>query len=286
MRKLEKSEIYGIISSAVFGVLVILLLLMFSLGYRSSSDESEGMGVIFGDTWDAHGLFEPAPMSVLESVIPSSSSSEEFFSSSISEEPLLTQTFQEAWEVAKVRQQEKERRREELLRRQQEEQRRLEAERIAEQRRVEAEERARRASEIQARAQGAFSGRGTEEGGTGQGSGTSAGSQGSPFGDGSSMSGTGTGRGSGSGSSFRVDGGRGLVGRLPEPTDNMQVEGTVIVDIIVDEMGNVVDANINPGTTIPERTVRNAALAAARKTRFTGGDRREAGMITYRFTLQ
>ena len=60
-----------------------------------------------------------------------------------------------------------------------------------------------------------------------------------------------------------------------------------MLDIIVDPKGNVVEATIGRGTTATNATLRNEALAAAKKTKFntvsTLGNQK--GTITYTFSL-
>jgi len=60
------------------------------------------------------------------------------------------------------------------------------------------------------------------------------------------------------------------------------------VRIVVDGSGRVIQATVAQGTNIADTSIRNAALAAARATRFNsvaGADDQE-GLITYRFKIQ
>lgn len=77
-------------------------------------------------------------------------------------------------------------------------------------------------------------------------------------------------------------------GALVAPRVQRAVEGNVRVRIIVDGSGSVIRATIAPGTNIADPTVRQAALEAARKTRFNavpGSDEQE-GTITYHFKIR
>mgnify|MGYP000874659360 FL=1 len=77
-------------------------------------------------------------------------------------------------------------------------------------------------------------------------------------------------------------------GALVAPQVQRAVEGNVRVRIIVDGSGSVIRATIAPGTNIADPTVRQAALEAARKTRFNavlGSDEQE-GTITYHFKIR
>jgi TonB family protein len=84
-------------------------------------------------------------------------------------------------------------------------------------------------------------------------------------------------------------GGRGKVA-LPLPEYNSQETGTVVVKIQVDRSGNVVGATVEPkGTTTTSNTLKSAALAAARKARFTpdaNAPEVQFGFITYTFKVQ
>jgi len=64
------------------------------------------------------------------------------------------------------------------------------------------------------------------------------------------------------------------------------VVGKIVVEIAVDASGNVVSATIGQGTNITEASARSAALSAARKAKFTKGERTEIGTITYNFKLE
>jgi len=299
MRKIEKSEIYGAVSAIVAGILVILILMLFGLSFlRPLQEESS---IRFGDS-DSGGssggsreFFEPTPTSALEPAVAPPPTP-----AVASANPLQTQDFEESIEAREARKKEQERQREEQRQLQEQraleraEQQRLEAERraeearIAEQKRIEAEK-AAQAAAIRNRTTGALSGGGGGTGGgvgsgsgtgsgsgsgTGSGDGTGAGNQGNPFGTGTS----------GRGAVAKV-GTRSVLATLVKPTDNVPVEGIIVVDIVVDEAGNVIEASIGSGTNIADSKVRNAALEAAKKTKFTKGTKAEMGTITYRYTL-
>ena len=83
-------------------------------------------------------------------------------------------------------------------------------------------------------------------------------------------------------------GGRDMVGELPRPTYNIQEVGRVVVTIIVDPEGHVIDTRINNRTNTTNLQLRNAAEQAARKTKFNaiGGENNQTGTITYYFKLK
>lgn len=102
---------------------------------------------------------------------------------------------------------------------------------------------------------------------------------------GDSQQGNPAGKGSQGGNSWSL-GGRDLSGELVSPSYEKNVEGRVTVQIRVDERGRVIGATIASNTTISDATTRNAAIAAAKNTRFTPGSGISTGTITYNFKLR
>lgn len=110
-------------------------------------------------------------------------------------------------------------------------------------------------------------------GGSGSGSGTSTGD------------GTGTGVGAGSGPSFS------LVGRtskvLPKPSYLSNNQGRIVINVNVDQEGNVIDATFNSAlSTTSDITLRAAAIEAAKKSKFSvklDAAVVQRGTITYTF---
>lgn len=79
--------------------------------------------------------------------------------------------------------------------------------------------------------------------------------------------------------------GRELLGTMPIPEYNQDTEGYLMIEIRVDADGNVTYANVRKGTiSIP--SLREAALNAARKTRFSSGNGTVTGTITYKFKIK
>lgn len=84
-------------------------------------------------------------------------------------------------------------------------------------------------------------------------------------------------------------GGRDLMGQLPKPAyQGINEEGAVVVTITVNPKGQVIDATINKRTNTSSHELREAALKAARSTRFseTSGLDNQTGTITYYFKLK
>lgn len=130
-----------------------------------------------------------------------------------------------------------------------------------------------------------FTKRGTStQDGTGSSSGSGKGTgTGTGTGDG-----TGTGVGPGSGPSFS------LVGRtaknLPRPAYNSDNQGKVVIDVNVDQEGNVVDAQYNSRlSTTSDIQLRAAAIEAAMRSKFSvklDAAVIQRGTITYHFIKQ
>lgn len=84
--------------------------------------------------------------------------------------------------------------------------------------------------------------------------------------------------------------GRSVVGSLPKPTYGTQAEGTVVVQIKVDQYGNVTEAIPGAaGTTVTDKNLWNAARNAAMKAHFNmkaDAPALQTGTITYIFKLK
>lgn len=138
---------------------------------------------------------------------------------------------------------------------------------------------------------------GMSDNGNGNGNGSGNGS-GNGNGSGSgSGGGNGSGNGSGTGPGTKPgvvgDGdynleGRNLVSR-PKIDDNISEEGKVMVNIWVDQDGNVTRATINEAqTNTNSKDLREKALKAAKKTKFSpnpGAAVEQKGLMTYKFIL-
>ena len=84
--------------------------------------------------------------------------------------------------------------------------------------------------------------------------------------------------------------GRNTVGNIPLPAYDVQESGTVVVDIWVDNYGNVVKAKPGgDGTTVSNKALHAAARNAAMQTHFnmsTDAPAMQEGTITYHFNLK
>jgi TonB family protein len=166
---------------------------------------------------------------------------------------------------------------EELIRKRKEDEARAEAERIAKEKAL-AEQRAKEQEAIDKANQLAalFGQAGTAEGANADNASASnsAGTKGDPVGKGMGVS---------NGTQWTLYGRD--VKSLPKPSSNFAQAGVVVVNIMVDAVGNVTNATVGDGTTISDRATQQLALQAARQAKFTKGDTPQMGKITYTFKL-
>ena len=90
----------------------------------------------------------------------------------------------------------------------------------------------------------------------------------------------------GKGISFDLEG-REVVGGLVKPEYTEQDDPVIYIDIIVNSVGDVVSAEVRPGTISANKTLRENARKAALKTKFNKVDSKENqhGTITYNYEL-
>lgn len=278
--KKNDSKIAGAVGTILVHLLLLLAILF--LGLRTVlPTEEEGLTVNYGNTDSGDGLFEPAPMSdvakELEQELPQEASVPDV---SASQNEQITQDTEESIEIKKQREEAKRKERERLAeeKRKREEQARIERERR------EREEKIKKAAST---AQNAFSGtagKGTDTGATSEGIAGGTGNQGKTDGVADSKNYTGGGTGA---SSYSLNG-RSIVGSVPKPQYQQNVEGIIVVTIEVDATGKVISARAGAqGTTIGDATLRKAAEQAALKAKFNqiGGTTVQTGTITYRYKL-
>ena len=256
---MSKSEKYGLIGSVTTTALLILLLFLIVMpGLKTPEDE--GIMISFGNANDGAGVTQtpaataqpepPAPKPVTPTTTPKVTPPKE---------NLMTQ--KDPSVVAIEEQKKKERQEREAIERK----KREEEQRLAEQK--------KKQDDIDNLVGGAIkSGGNSNSTGSGNTSGNTT--QGNPAGSGTS-----------GGNSWSLSG-RSLRGTLVQPSYEKDVEGKITVSIRVDASGNVVSATIGTPTTISDSVIRNAALAAARSTKFSAGNSEAAGSITYNFRLR
>lgn len=268
-KSVKKSNLYGIIGSAVFCV-ILFLLLWFIVLPGMKAPEDEGIIVSFGETYNGGGRTQtPTPVAPEVKSVPRPAVVKS------QKQELMTQQ-DNSLAIAEQKEKDRKKKEEALLEQQRKEQLRREQAAL-EQQRLEAErkiaERKRKEQEAIDRANmdGMF---GNTSSNTGSGSSSGDTQQGNPVGKGSS-----------GGNSWSLTG-RNLSGRLVAPNYNKDVEGKITVSIRVDESGTVISATIGSPTTIGDAETRNAALTAAKSTRFSSAKDVSTGSITYNFKLR
>jgi len=273
---MKKSDLYGIIGSAI-SCGIILLLLFLILMPRIEKPEEEGIIVSFGDSFIGGGQNPVTNVTTPQQPVsePTPTQSETPLQQQLPEEDIITQV-DPSLEIARQEEERRRREQEEIERRRREEERRL-----AEQRRLEEQQAEARRLEEERQRQEAID----RANAAGNAFGLGANTSGSGIDEGDAQQGNPAGQGSSEGNSWSLDG-RNIVGRLIIPTHDRNVEGTITVAITVDANGNVTDARIDRPTTIGDEATRRAALDAARRTKFTPGRGAATGTITYNFRLR
>ena len=307
MRLEHKAKIYGVIGTILVHSALFLFLWFWVFPQVLPNDEQfvvfGGGGGGGGTDGDGGGneFFEPVSAREIESlpefseIIATSTGGDEFLVQDIEESVTLPSVKKESNADKIACEQEQKLQKQKELERKEEQRKAAEAKALK-------DAQDKKAEEIKNSTKNLFnpntpSGQGTGQsgtggsgGGTGGGSGTGTGTgtgSGSGSGDGSGTgSGSGSGTGAGTGSYSLAE--RTLVGELVKPTYNVYEEGKVVVTIIVNKDGAVINATVGSGTNTDNQTLRNAAVEAAQKTKFNKitTDKNQSGTITYIFKLQ
>jgi len=263
---LDKSKTYGLIGSAIFCLLTFLILWFVLMPIPLMPEEDEGIMVSFGDNPEGAGIgdggFSKPAVENVANPVPVAVSVPKPATTSRPQE-MMTQDDENALAIAAQKKKDREKQRE--LDMQRLEQQRQAAAAVAEQ---------KRRQEAIAKANDLMGGSFGNGGGSGSGTSTGDTRQGNPAGSGTS---------GGHGWSLN---GRSLIGSLATPSYPSNVEGKVTVTIRVDAAGRVINASVGSNTTISDAQTRNAALTAAKNTRFSAGNGVSVGTITYNFKLR
>jgi outer membrane biosynthesis protein TonB len=280
----------GIAGTLIIHLVVLLFLIFAGFSLPPLPDKEEGLLVNFGTDETGSGLIEPSPPAVQEVTVPPPPTA---VPEKTADDQVLTQNTEDAPVVKKADPEAEKKRLEkkEADRKRREE---LEAEKIikqqeeAERKRVEAEQ--QRQADIMNRTKNALANSknaGTNS--TSEGVAGGAGNQGVPNGDvNAKLHADGGGTGDKGTISYSL-GGRG-VQELISPKYDIQKEGIVVVDISVDQDGNVTQAT--PGTkgsTVLDEDLLKVAKDAALKTKFEvkkDAPAVQKGTIKYIFKLK
>ncbi len=267
-------------SIAAFGTVIVLLLVFLFLLYADIPlpvpVEDEGIEIAFGNEDDGGGMPDMAPIDpqpqAAQNPAPAAPSRP-------SNNDLMVQDDEALLALAKQREEDAKRKAEEqlLIQQQREQEARLEAERQAKEKAL-AEKKARE-QEAVARANQAMAGFGQTQSAIGaNGSSTSttnaSGVKGNPVGKGF---------GSMNSNTWTLHGRDCKV--LPKPSQDFNQAGRVVVNIMVNENGDVLTASVGDGTNISDRKTQQLALDAARRAKFTKGDKPQRGSIVYTFKI-
>jgi len=283
----QKDKIISLGATIGFHLLIILALIFYTLDLTPLTRTSEDLGgvpVMFGNVPDAFGDDEPfgrgngdvgaqeaTSPNVVEDPIPMVENTSQKSKPEVSntQESPVTQNMEETVAIKEAKKKAEEKRQQEA----EENRKKAEAERIAQQE-------AAKKGQINNQMAGLF-GNGTGSGSRGNTEGT--GTQGVPTGNAS------YGKTSGIGGWGEFDlGGRSLgSGGLVKPNYSVDDYGTVVVDILVNAKGDVVEATIGKGTNTPNTNLRNEAVRAAKRTKFNAVSSvtNQKGTITYKFNL-
>lgn len=283
----QKDKIIGLGATIGFHLLIILALIFYTLDLTPMARTAEDLGgvpVMFGNVPDAFGDDEPfgrgngdvgaeeaTSPNVVEDPIPMVENTTTKTKPAVSntKEAPVTQNLEETVAIKEAKKKAEEKKQQEA----DERRKKAEADRVAQQE-------AAKKGQINNQMAGLF-GNGTGSGSRGNTEGT--GTQGVPTGNAS----YGKTSGVGGWGSFDL-GGRSLgSGGLIKPNYSVDDYGTVVVDILVNAKGDVIDARIGKGTNTPNTNLRNEAIIAAKRTKFNtvSSVTNQKGTITYKFNL-
>lgn len=268
----QKSNIIASIGTLV-ALLLLFLLLWFVYMGAPVLPEDEGIEVAFGDVREAGG-FQPEPehqSTPMESVTPPPAPSKP------TNNDLMTQEDEETLAVQRQRDKEEKARKEaeaERLRQEKAKAAQAEAARIAKEKALAEQKAKEQAAKDKAAAMGSLFGN-NAAGAQGTGDSKGEGQKGNPV----------AGHGTSGGNNWSLSlTGRSIKGALPQPKNDFNQDGTVVVSIWVLPDGTVKDAQITRGTTISDKSTLQLALNAARKAKFSESDKSiQTGTITYKF---
>lgn len=266
----QKSNIIASIGTLV-ALLLLFLLLWFVYMGAPVLPEDEGIEVAFGDVREAGG-FQPEPehqSTPMESVTPPPAPSKP------TNNDLMTQEDEETLAVQRQRDKEEKARKEaeaERLRQEKAKAAQAEAARIAKEKALAEQKAKEQAAKDKAAAMGSLFGN-NAAGAQGTGDSKGEGQKGNPV----------AGYGTSGGNNWSLAG-RSIKGALPEPKNEFNQDGKVVVSIWVLADGTVKDAQVARGTNVSDQATLQLALNAARKAKFSESDKSiQTGTITYKF---
>jgi TonB family protein len=279
--KITKEQRFAVTSTIIFLIFFSGLLLIFGFSSPFPPPEEEGILINFGTDETGSGMVEPKPANNLveEKTEPEPVKTEPVKSDNAKEE-VVTQDFDKTAVIEEKKRKEKERLKQEKRKKEQEE---LERQRIEKERHRQEQQQ----KEINNRAKNAFGGKNPSGDNTGEGEDSGKGNQGKPDGDINSTNRIGGSTG-GNGISFNLSGRSHR--SLPKPQKIHKSEGYVVVEVTVDQNGNVTSARAGvKGTTISDENVWKVAKDAALKAKFNvdrNAPALQKGTIKYYFGFE
>ena len=274
MKDIQSHTIAGAVTVVL---LLLLLLLLFKLTMRAPIQlEDEGIVITFGNADEGGGMPDALP---LDQIAQPEQQPAPAAPVQPSNNDLMVQEDEESLALAQQTEEERKRQaeQEELLRKQKEAEAQAEAERIAREKAL-AEKKAKEQEAIDRANQMAalFGQTATAKGANADNANNnpSASAKGNPVGKNF---------GHVNGNMWSLEGRS--IKLMPQPSTDFKQQGKVVVNIRVDRAGNVILVSIGDGTTISDRYTQQIALDAARKAKFTEGDKEQIGSITYNFKL-
>lgn len=295
MSKQNKGRYIGIIGTLVIHLLLIVLFFLLKISAQIPDEEKTGLMVMIGTEQSVQS--ENTANSTNEEIKEEKKlveKAQKEVEKTIKEvdKKLITQTEEESLKIREKRETKKEVKKKEskpvkkevkpvkreVTEAQRREQERLEAIKKEEQQRRKAEQET--ANKV-ANAFGKSENFGKDQGSKEEGKGIEGSREGN--------SSTGASSGSSSGYGSYDLGGRKIGdGGLPKPSYNTKEEGKVVVNIVVNNKGQVIATSINPKTNTVSPSLRKAATEAAKRAIFDKieEDRNQTGTITYFFNLR
>ncbi|MBE9468849.1 MAG: hypothetical protein IMY72_11115 [Bacteroidetes bacterium] len=286
---------YGIFGTIVFFTVVVVILISFGFYTQLPLPGEEGILVNFGVDDNGAGLIEPQKSNAktqevkVEEIIPQETEPQTNEEAKVKGEDVLNQDYEEAAAIKKkkIEVEKKKRIKEKEIQRQKQ---LIEEQRQKEEALKKKKEQEEKQNVINDRIKNAFSTGKNDSANSSKSEGVTSGkgNQGSVNGSVDSKNhGKGNGRGN-KGIFFSLKGRNPKF--LPKPEYNLQLSGIVVVEVTVDQYGNVVKTNPGiKGSTTLDATLLNAAQKAALKAKFDvkhNAPAYQKGTITYHFILQ
>lgn len=273
MKKIGKEQMHGVVGTVIVHI-ILLLILLFVVIEKPIPQEEQGVPVVLGNVERAKGdAYTYTEVKVAPQPAPEATQPKPVKSPA---DPLITQTAEKTVALNSGEEKKQEAKKPEKSPEE------LEAERKAKEEERKRQEAERMAREANAKIAGAF-GKGTTMTDKGE-SARGSGNEGSVDGNENS----GVTKGIGGYGTFDLAGRSLGKSGLPRPDYNVQDEGRVVVNITVNPAGQVVGATINQRTNTINKSLRDAALKAARKAVFNSVTTvdNQMGTITYYFQLK